>query len=128
MEHGLVGVMQAEERLRQAMETNDVAGIGQWLHEELLFTDFTGALVGKEEDLAAHRSGVVTMSSVSFVEELVMRLYGQTAIVAVKAHVEGTFQGTAFAGLYRYLRVWHFEDERWQVIAGNVSVVADLPR
>jgi hypothetical protein len=53
-----------------------------------------------------------------------MRLYGETAIVVVKARLKGPFQGTAFAGFYRYLRVWLFQDERWQVVATNVSVVA----
>ena len=53
-----------------------------------------------------------------------MRVYGETAIVVVKAHLKGTFRGTPFAGFYRYLRAWLFQDERWQVVAGNVSVVA----
>jgi ketosteroid isomerase-like protein len=53
-----------------------------------------------------------------------MRLYGDTAIVTVLAHLKGKFQGTPIDSFYRYLRVWLFQEERWQIAAGNVSVVA----
>ena len=112
MEHSLEEIVQSEEQLQHAMLTNDVLALERLLHDELLFTDFTGALIGKHDDIAAHASDTIHLTELEFVEAPVMRVYGETAIVVVKAHLKGTFQGTPFAGFYRYLRVWLFQDER----------------
>jgi hypothetical protein len=106
------------------MLTNDVQALERLLHDDLVFTFYTGTLVGKQEDLASHASHTLQLTELAFVEPPVTRLYGETAIVTVLAHLKGTFQGTPFAGFYRYLRVWLFQEERWQIVAGNVSVVA----
>ncbi len=123
-DHSLEEIMHVEGQLQQAMVKNDVQALERLLHDELLFTDFTGSLVGKHGDIAAHASDAIHLAELEFVEAPVTRMYGETAIVVVKAHLKGTFQGTPFAGFYRYLRVWLFQEERWQVVAGNVSVVA----
>src|SRR5256714_4538103 len=81
-------------------------------------------IIGKHEDIAGHASDTIHLMELEFVEASVTRLYGETAIVVVKAHLKGIFQGSSFAGFYRYLRVWLFQEERWQAVAGNVSVVA----
>ena len=124
MEHSLEEIVHGEEQLQQAMLTNDVPVLERWLHDERLFPDFTGTLIGKHDDIAAHGSDAIHLTELEFVEAPVMRVYGEIAIVVVKAHLKGTFQGTSFAGFSRYLRVWLFQDEHWQVVAGNVSVVA----
>jgi ketosteroid isomerase-like protein len=121
--HSLEEILHVERQLQQAMVKNDVQALEQLLYDELLFTDFTGTVVGKRDDIESHASGAISLTALDFVEAPVTRLYGETAVVAVKAHVKGTFQGTPFAGFYRYLRVWIFQEDRWQIVAGNVSVV-----
>ena len=124
MNHSLEEILHVERQLQQAMVANDLQVLELLLHDELVFTDFTGAVVGKHDDIESHASGAINLTALDFVEAPVTRLYGEMAIVAVKAHVTGTFQGTPFAGFYRYLRVWLFQEERWQIVAGNVSLVA----
>ena len=124
MEHSLEEIVHGEEQLQHAMLTNDVPALERLLHDELLFTDFTGNVIGKQDDIAGHASDTIHLTELEFVEAPVTRMYGETAIVVVKAHLKGIFQGSSFAGFYRYLRVWLFQEERWQAVAGNVSVVA----
>ena len=124
MEHSLEEIVHSEEQLQRAMLTNDVPALERLLHDDLMFVFYTGAVVGKQEDLASHAARMLQLTELSFVEGPVTRLYGETAIVVVKAHLKGAFQGTPFDGFYRYLRVWLFQEERWQIVAGNVSVVA----
>lgn len=112
MEHSLEEIVHAEEQLQQAMVKNDVPALERLLHAELVFTDYTGIVIGKQEDLASHESDAIHLTQLEFVESPVTRFYGETAIVVVKAHLKGTFQGTPFAGFYRYLRVWLFLKER----------------
>lgn len=124
MNHSLEDILHVEQHLQQAMMKNDVATLERLLHDELMFTDFTGTVVGKREDLDGHASGSMQITEIAFVEPPVIRLYGETAIATVKAHVKGIYQGTPSAGFYRYLRVWLFQEDRWQVVAGNISVVS----
>jgi ketosteroid isomerase-like protein len=123
--HPLEEILQVERQLQQAMMKNDVPALERLLHDDLVFTFYTGTLVGKQEDLASHASHTLQLTELAFVEPPVTRLYGATAIVVVKAHLQGTFQGTPFAGFYRYLRVWLWQEERWQIVAGNVSVIVE---
>ncbi|MBA2284868.1 MAG: nuclear transport factor 2 family protein [Ktedonobacteraceae bacterium] len=125
MKHSLEEIVHVEQQLQHAMLKNDIPALEQLLHDDLVFTEFTGAVIGKQDDIASHVSGAIHLTELEFVEAPVTRLYGETAIVAVKAHLKGTFQGTPFASFYRYLRVWLFQDGRWQIIAGNVSVVVE---
>jgi ketosteroid isomerase-like protein len=124
MDHSLEEIMHVEGQLQQAMMKNDVQALERLLHDDLVFTFYTGTIAGKQEDLASHASHMLQLTELAFVEPPVMRLYGETAIVVVKAHLKGTFQGTPIDSFYRYLRVWLFQEERWQIVAGNVSVVA----
>jgi ketosteroid isomerase-like protein len=124
MERSIEEIMHVEGQLQQAMMKNDVQALERLLHDDLVFTFYTGTVVGKQEDLASHASRMLQLTELTFVEPPVTRLYGETAIVVVKAHLKGTYQGTPIDSFYRYLRVWLFLEERWQVVAGNVSVVA----
>jgi ketosteroid isomerase-like protein len=53
-------------------------------------------------------------------EERIHR-FGDPAIVSVKMRVAGRYMGTAFDGVYRYLRVWIGSSGRWQIVAGQVT-------
>jgi hypothetical protein len=35
----------------------------------------------------------------------------------------GTFEGVAFAGPFRYTRVWRATGEGWRIVAGHVSAI-----
>lgn len=124
MNHSLEEILHVEQQLQQAMIKNDLQALELLLHDELVFTDFTGTVVGKQEDIEGHASGAIHITELEFVEAPVMRLHGETAVVTVKTYVKGTSQGTPFTSFCRYLRVWLFQKEHWQVVAGNVSVVA----
>lgn len=123
MNHSLEEILRVEQKLQQAMLNNDVPALERLIHDKLVFTDFTGAVVGKQDDLASHATHTLQLTELAFVEAPVTQLFGETAIVAVKTHLTGTFHGNPFAEYYRYLRVWFFQDERWQIIAGNVSII-----
>ena len=49
---------------------------------------------------------------------------GVSLVVSVRMEMRGWFQGTPFAGPFRYTRVWRERDAHWRVVAGHVSAVA----
>ncbi|MBA2681893.1 MAG: nuclear transport factor 2 family protein [Ktedonobacteraceae bacterium] len=124
MSHSLDEIRDVERQLQQAMVKNDVQALERLIHDDLVFIDVEGNVQGKRNDIESHASGAVVQTAVEFVEEPVMNLYGETAIVAVKAQVKVQLQGNPVEALCRYLRVWLFQDERWQIISGCVRILS----
>jgi Domain of unknown function (DUF4440) len=52
-------IVDAEDQLRIAMLSSDVAALDELLAPELIYTNHLGQLLGKDDDLAAYRSGVL---------------------------------------------------------------------
>ena len=123
MNHSLNEIRDVEQQLQQAMVKNDVQDLERLIHDDLVFIDVEGNVQGKRDDVEAHRSGAMVQTAIEFVEEPVMQLHGETAIVAVKAYVKVQLHGKPVEAFCRYLRVWQFEDGRWQIIAGGVRIV-----
>jgi ketosteroid isomerase-like protein len=124
MSHSLDEIRAVELHLQQAMVNNDVQALERLLHDDLVFIDVEGNVQGKRDDIDSHASGAVVQTAVDFIGEPTMQLHGETAIVAVKAQVKVQLQGTPVEALCRYLRVWLFQDERWQVLSGAVRILS----
>ncbi len=124
MSHSLDEIRDVEMQLQQAMVKNDVQALERLIHDDLVFIDVEGNVQGKRDDIDSHASGAVVQTAVEFIEEPVMQLHGETAVVAVKAHVKVQLQGNPVEALCRYLRVWLFQDERWQILSGAVRILS----
>jgi ketosteroid isomerase-like protein len=111
-----------EAALRQAQLAGDAAALERLVVEALVFTGPDGALYGKADDLEAHRQGWVRITRLDPSEERVQR-FGSIAVVSVRMEMTGTFRGAAFAGPFRYTRVWCERPDGWRVVAGHVSAV-----
>jgi len=112
-----------EAALRQAQLASDVRALDRLVDDALVFTGPDGAVYGKQDDLDAHRRGLIRITRLDPSEERIQR-FGPIAVVSVRMEMSGTFQGAAFAGPFRYTRVWRAEREGWRIVAGHVSAVA----
>ncbi|HLJ32997.1 MAG TPA: nuclear transport factor 2 family protein [Ktedonobacteraceae bacterium] len=124
MGHSLDEIRDVERQLQQAMVKNDVQVLERLIHDDLVFIDVEGNVQGKRNDIESHASGAVVQTAVEFVEEPVMQVHGETAVVAVKAYVKVQLQGNPVEALCRYLRVWLFQGDRWQIISGTVRILS----
>jgi ketosteroid isomerase-like protein len=117
-------ILEAEERLRGAMLRSDVSTLDKLLSPELIFTSHLGQVVGKQDDLAIHRSGVLKFKELTPSERQI-RYHGDVAIVSVRMHLSGSYEGTEFEGDFRYTRIWAVSSEgTWQIIAGQATAMA----
>lgn len=117
-------IIEAEEKLRLAMLHSDVKALDELLSSRLIFTNHLGHLVGKEEDLAGHRSGALKLNSLSASERQIL-LTGDVAIVSVRMELSGSYNGAPTNGIFRFTRVWsQSEDGTWQIIAGHSGIVS----
>jgi ketosteroid isomerase-like protein len=117
-------ILNAEEQLRAAMLSSDAGALDKLLAPGLLFTNHLGQLLGKEDDLASYRSGLLTVSELKPSEQHV-RIEGQVAIVSVRMQLSGTYDGSPANGNFRFTRVWTLSPMKtWHVIAAHSSLVA----
>jgi ketosteroid isomerase-like protein len=117
-------IVDAEERLRTAMLHSDVSALDELLAPELIFTNHLGQLLGKENDLAAYRSGTLKVKELKPAEQQV-RLHGDVAIVSVRMQLSGTYDGNPANGDFRFTRVWALSPQKtWHVVAAHAGIVA----
>lgn len=116
-------VIDAEERLRQAMMNNDVAVLDELISPGLLFTGHLGQLATKEDDLAAHRARLLRVSAIEPSDRRI-QLHAGFAVVSVLMHLVGSYEGTPIDQHIRYTRVWAAPDGgALQIVAGHMSEV-----
>lgn len=120
-------VIDAEERLRQAMLHADVGALDALIAPELLFTNHLGQLVSKADDLATHRSGVFRLETLTPSQQHI-RLHSGGAVVSVLMHLVGSFHDTPIDFSLRYTRVWAIAaDGTLQIMAGHASALSFSP-
>ncbi len=116
-------IVALEAEIRAAQLAADVAALDRLIADELLFTGPDGRLGTKEEDLAAHRSGVVRFREHEPSELRIRRIDADVAIVALRARLAVEVNGSVVRGTYRYTRVWAREQGQWRVAGGHVAAV-----
>ena len=111
-----------EVELREAMLRNDITALDRLLADEVIFTDPQGSVIDKVEDLSVHESGDLVVTSYE-ADELIVRVFGSTAITNLKVRLTGLFKGESFSGVYRYTRTYLKQNERWQIIAAQATAI-----
>ncbi|NTZ88540.1 nuclear transport factor 2 family protein [Burkholderia metallica] len=111
-----------ETALRAAMLANDVEALDALLDDELVFTVPTGQIISKEDDLTAHRTKLLRLDTLD-VHEMHTRAIDEMILTTTRATLAGHFDGTAFAGMFAYTRLWRRSGAHWRVVAGHASQV-----
>jgi len=110
-----------EIRLVEAMKTSNVPELETLLADNLIFTNHNGHLVSKADDIAAHQSGDMEIYSIETSAQLVEVLSDTTAVVSVVKDMSVAIAGHTSIGIYRFTRVWRFNEFIWQVVAAHSS-------
>ncbi len=117
-------IIEAEEQLRLAMVNSDVKVLDQLLAPELVFTNHLGQVLGKQDDLAAHQSGKFQIEALTPSERHIQVLENDVAIVTVKVHLIGSYDGAGFDNDLRFTRIWTLSSSNtWQIVAAHSSAV-----
>lgn len=115
-----------EARLYTAMLASDVAELDALIADDLLFAGPTGELATKAMDLELHRTGGTQFHEFT-PEELEIRVWSeQFALASAKIFLRGTYLGEAFAGHFRYTRIWRKgpQGQDWQIVGGSVIAMS----
>jgi len=80
-----------------------------------------GQVTTKQDTLSARKSGQLRYETIN-VSDMVVRVYGDTAVVTARADVKGHQLGEDFSGPYRYTRVWVRRTGHWQAVSYQATV------
>jgi len=117
-------IIDAEERLRQAMLASDVSVLNELIAPDVIITSHLGELLGKQDDLAAHESGLFKINELQPSDRHI-QIHGEVAIVSVKMQVSGSYNGSPTNGDFRYTRVWAISPSgNWHIVAAHIGMVA----
>jgi ketosteroid isomerase-like protein len=111
-------VERAEAAIAAAIPAHDVEALDELLHDELVWTDWTGGSGGKEEDLAAHRANAFT-ADVYDVRSLAVDIATEELAVT---RTEVAVEGRPVSGRLFYTRVWMRDGERWRVRVAHLGL------
>ena len=91
------------------------------LSEDYVAITPLGQVTTKQDTLAARKSGQLRYQTID-VSDMVVRVYGDTAVVTARADVKGHQLGEDFSGPYRYTRVWVRRSGHWQAVSYQATV------
>ena len=114
-------VMDMERQAREASLHRDPDFSQRTLADDYVAITPLGQVTTKKDSISARKSGQLRYDSID-VTDMVVRIYGDTAVVTARADVKGHQLGEDFSGPYRYTRVWVRRAGHWQAVSYQATV------
>jgi ketosteroid isomerase-like protein len=115
-------LMKLERDAVDAMKRNDISFLENLEAPDYLFIDPAGMVHTREEDLAIARSGDLKIESMN-IDEMKVRVYGDTAVVTGQSTVKGAFKTQDISGKYRWTDVFVKRNGKWQLVNAQLTPV-----
>src|SRR3984885_5321734 len=109
-------IVDMERQAREASLHRDAEFSQRTLAEDYVAITPLGQVTTKQDTLSARKSGQLRYDTID-VSDMVVRVYGDTAVVTARADVKGHQLGEDFSGPYRYTRVWVRRTRHWQAVS-----------
>ena len=109
-------VRAAEQARGQALLRADTVALSRLVADEFVEVSRLGQIRTRADNIKDIASGDLKLTSVKY-DSLVVRIYGEVAVLRGIADNTGTFRGFPFSGRIRYTRVFVRRDGRWQAVA-----------
>jgi ketosteroid isomerase-like protein len=114
-------IVDMERQAKEASLRRDADFVQRALAEDYVAITPLGQVTTKQDTLSARKSGQLRYQAID-VTDMVVRVYGDTAVVTARADVKGRQLGEDFSGPYRYTRVWVRHNGHWQMVSYQATV------
>jgi ketosteroid isomerase-like protein len=108
----------------RAMVTNDPEAIGRYMADDWIIVGSDGRSMDKPTFLDLLRSGKLTHDEMSS-EDLLIRVYGDTAVVVTRSVSGGLYSGHRFRETERTSNVFVRQQQQWRCVLTHLSRLAD---
>jgi uncharacterized protein (TIGR02246 family) len=120
-------VRQVFEELVSSYAKNDAAVPARIFADDFTFTNPIGEVMTKEQRIGQIKPGGVMFDSYS-VDDVNVRIYGDTAVVTNRATLAGKRGDQALAGQYRVTQVFVKKGGNWQLVAAQSTPIVEQPK
>jgi len=118
-----IQIEECEEALKKAMLKSDVPALDKLLADNLIFINHLGQLITKQDDIEAHKTGILNINKITLTDKAI-RIYASVAVVTIKAHIIGNFNGEKSDNYFRFTRIWNRNlNKKWRVISAHSSIL-----
>ena len=114
-------IVDMERQAKEASLHRDADFSQRTLADDYVAITPLGQVTTKQDSLSARKGGQLRYDNIN-VTDMVIRVYGDTAVVTARADVKGHQLGEDFSGPYRYTRVWVRRSGRWQTVSYQATV------
>jgi ketosteroid isomerase-like protein len=114
-------IVDMERQAREASLHRDAEFSQKTLSDDYVAITPLGQVATKQDTVSARKSGQLRYDTIN-VSDMVVRVYGDTAVVTARADVKGHQLGEDFSGPYRYTRVWVRRTGHWQAVSYQATV------
>jgi len=115
-------LIELEERWDAAFHSHDPKFIETLLADEFVATYGDGSRADKAKELSLALEDRQQVDS-SKLDEFIVKVYGNTAVVFFTQHLVGPVKGKPVAVTYRYVDVWVNRDGVWKCVASQSTRV-----
>ena len=113
--HAEEEIKKAEAERSTAQVRGDASKLDELLASEFMEVNAAGQIRTKQENIDGHKSGQTHWERFDL-DDLSVRVYGETAVVTGRSTRKGTFAGRDISGRSRYTRYYIRRQGRWQAI------------
>ncbi|HEX4783208.1 MAG TPA: nuclear transport factor 2 family protein [Candidatus Sulfotelmatobacter sp.] len=114
-------IVDMERQAREASIHRDAEFSQRTLAEDYVAITPLGQVTTKQDTVSARKNAQLRYDTID-VSDMVVRVYGDTAVVTARADVKGHQLGEDFSGPYRYTRVWVRRTGHWQAVSYQATV------
>ena len=114
-------IVEMERQAKEASLHRDPDFSQRTLAEDYVAISPLGQVTTKQDTVSARKSNQLRYEAIN-VSDMVVRVYGDTAVVTARADVKGHQLGEDFSGPYRYTRVWVRRTGHWQAVSYQATV------
>ena len=107
----------------EALTTRDLAALDKIWAEDYTFTNGRGEFLTKKDRMENIKSGATQFDSINREDEEI-RVFGDTAVVTGRVVLKVIYSGKESSGPYRFINVWVKMQGRWQIVANQITPIA----
>jgi len=116
-------VRQMIEKYRTAILKRDIAALEKIWADDYVFVNAAGDVLAKTERLANIKSGATTLDSINEEENVIVRVYQNSAVTTSRVTLKGQYSGKPISGEYRSILVWVKDSGGWQLVSNQLTAL-----
>jgi ketosteroid isomerase-like protein len=116
-----------EREIAAGIVKGDTSVFTKYFAATAAFTDPDGALMTRTESIAMFKSGDLKFESLT-VEDVKVKLYGDTAIVTYRSKDKGSYKDQPIVGESRWTDTWARINGKWLIVATQGTTIAPMPQ